>query len=88
MNLANGKGDRVMAEREMSAAEKRDGEWLIKDIEYVIEGIDPALASWALVSVLGSLIASYAASPLKQARHLGQRLVDTVKSPPLLRSVN
>jgi hypothetical protein len=73
---------------EMTSTEKRDGAALIKDIQQLIEDIDPALASWALISVLASLVAARAEDPAAQARHLGERLVETVKTPPLPRFTN
>jgi len=71
---------------EMTSTEKRDGEALIKDIQQLIEDIDPA--RWALISVLASLVAARAEDPAAQARHLGERLVETVKTPPLPRFTN
>ena len=73
---------------EMTAADKRDGEALIKHIQQLIEDVDPGLASWALISELASLVAARAKDPAAQARHLGERLVETVKTPALPRFTN
>ena len=72
----------------MTAAEYRDGESLIASMQQLIEGHDPAVAAYALMSVLASLVAGLCCAPLAQARHLGNQLIETVKRPPESRSVN
>ena len=72
----------------MTPRERHDGEALIKGIQAVIEGADPALAAWALVSALASLTSGCAADPKAQAHHLGRLLVATVESPPEAGSLN
>jgi hypothetical protein len=70
---------------EMTLSEHRDGEALIADIQKLIAGHDPALAAYAVASVLATLIANHALHPLTQARRFGKQLVDAVQNPPVNR---
>jgi hypothetical protein len=72
----------------MTLDEVREGELLIREIQKLIEGTDPAIAAWALVSVLATLIGAHAANPEAQTKHLGKRLVETVQGPSLSDKVN